>query len=143
MRCCSCWSMKTGALLVGLWNFVWSLLIAIPLVGYVVNTDVPGLNVIQENYQALLKGVSDFLKGHIWTEDKHEQILTEVENIFPILVLVATVLAGLLALSSFLMVIGLMCKRPCLMVFFLTLSMIGIIVAATAGVVIVVALLAP
>ena len=74
--------MKTGALLVGIWNFVLPLLAAIPLVGYLVNTDVPGLNIIQENYQALLKGVSDFLKGHIWTEDKHEQMLAEVETIF-------------------------------------------------------------
>ena len=85
MRCCSCWSMKTGALLVGIWNFVLPLLAAIPLVGYLVNTDVPGLNFIQENYQALLKGVSNFLKGHVWTKDMHEQILTVVENIFPTL----------------------------------------------------------
>ena len=132
--------MKTGALLLGIWNFVLPLLAAIPLVGYLVNTDVPVLNVIQENYQTLLKGVSDFLKGHVWTEEKHEQILAEVENIFPTLVLVTTVFTGVFALSSSLMVIGLMCKRQCLMVFFLILSMIGIIVAATAGGVIVVAL---
>ena len=139
MRCCSCWSMKTGALLVGIWNFVLPLLAAIPLVGYLVNTDVPGLNFIQENYQALLKGVSNFLKGHVWTKDMHEQILAVVENIFPTLVVVATVFTGLFVFSSFLMVIGLMCKRQCLMIFFLIICMIGIIVTATVGVVIVVA----
>ena len=121
--------MKTGAMLVGIWNFVLPFMAAIPLVGYLVHTDVPGLNVIQENYQTLMKGVSDFLKGHIWAEDKHEQILAEMEKIFPTLVLVATIFIGLFALSSFLMVLGLVCKRQCLMVFFLILSMIGIIVA--------------
>ena len=111
MRCCSYGSMKTGALLVGIWNFVLPFMAAIPLVGYLVHTGAPGLNVIQENYQTLMKGVSDFLKGHILAEDKHEQIFAEMEKIFPTLVLVATLFIGLFALSSFLMVLGLHCSQ--------------------------------
>ena len=131
------------------------ILAAIPLVGYLIQTDVPGLSFIQvgiahctplhssctqENYRVLHMVVSDSLKSHVWTVDKHELIMAQLENLFPTLVLACTVYSGVTALFSFLMVLGVKCESRCLMIPFLILSMIDIIVAGAAGVVVVVAL---
>jgi hypothetical protein len=48
--------------------------------------------------------------------------------------------AGVTALFSFLMVLGVRCESRCLMVPFLVLSMVDIVLAGAAGVVVVVAL---
>jgi hypothetical protein len=140
MRKCCCCSVKTGAVLLGLLNFLLPVLVSIPLAGYLAHTDVPGLNFIQENYMVLHKVVSDSLKSHDWTEDKYLDIMRQLEEIFPTLVLSCTIYAGVTALFSFLMVLGVRCETRCLMVPFLVLSMIDIILAGAAGVVVVVAL---
>jgi len=140
MRKCCCCSVKTGAVLLGLLNLILPVLVSIPLIGYLAQTTVPGLDFIQENYMVLHKVVSDSLKGHEWTQDKYTDIMRKLEEIFPTLVLSGTVYAGVTALLSFLMVLGVRCEQRCLMVPFLVLSMIDIIVAGAAGVVVVVAL---
>ena len=84
--------------------------------------------------------VSDSLKSHVWTVDKHELIMAQLEDLFPTLVLACTVYSGVTALFSFLMVLGVKCESRCLMIPFLILSMVDIIVAGAAGVVVVVAL---
>jgi len=140
MRRCCCCSVKTGAVLLGLLNFLLPLLAAIPLVGYLIQTDVPGLSFIQENYRVLHMVVSDSLKSHVWTVDKRDLIMAQLDDLFPTLVLACTVYSGVTALFSFLMVLGVKCESRCLMIPFLILSMIDIIVAGAAGVVVVVAL---
>ena len=84
--------------------------------------------------------VGDSLKSHVWTVDKHDVIMAHLEKLFPTLVLACTVYSGVTALFSFLMVLGVKCESRCLMIPFLILSMIDIIVAGAAGVVVVVAL---
>ena len=84
--------------------------------------------------------VSDSLKSHEWTADKNVMIMAQLDAYFPTLVLACTVYSGVTALFSFLMVLGVKCESRCLMIPFLVLSMIDIIVAGTAGVVVVVAL---
>ena len=138
-------------------NFLLPLLAAIPLVGYLIQTDVPGLSFIQvdianclllhlislctqENYRVLHMVVSDSLKSHVWTVDKRDLIMAQLDDLFPTLVLACTVYSGVTALFSFLMVLGVKCESRCLMIPFLILSMIDIIVAGAAGVVVVVAL---
>jgi len=140
MRKCCCCSVKTGAVLLGLLNFILPVLVSIPLIGFLAKTDVPGLDFIQENYMVFRKVVSDSLKGHEWTADKYPDIMKKLDEIFPTLVLSCTVYAGVTALFSFLMVLGVRCESRCLMVPFLVLSMVDIIVAGAAGVVVVVAL---
>lgn len=127
-------------MLLGLLNFILPVLVCIPLVGYLAQTDVPGLNFIQENYMVLHKVVSDSLKSHDWTADKYMDIMRQLEDLFPTLVLTCTIYAGVTALFSFLMVLGVRCETKCLMIPFLVLSMIDIILAGAAGVVVVVAL---
>jgi len=126
--------------LLGLLNFLLPLLAAVPLVGYLMDSDIPGLNFIKENIRVLHMVVSDSLKSHEWTVDKNEMIMTQLDAYFPTLVLACTVYSGVTALFSFLMVLGVKCESRCLMIPFLVLSMIDIIVAGTAGVVVVVAL---
>ena len=138
-------------------NFLLPLLAAIPLVGYLIQTDVPGLSFIQvddcklplfnliphctqENYRVLHMVVSDSLKSHVWTVDKRDLIMAQLDDLFPTLVLACTVYSGVTALFSFLMELGAKCESRCLMIPFLILSMIDIIVAGAAGVVVVVAL---
>lgn len=140
MRKCCCCSVKTGAVLLGLLNFILPVLVTIPLVGYLVNTDVEGLNFIQKNYKVLHMVVSDSLEGHAWTNGIHLEIMDQMDKLFPTLILVCTIYAGVTALFSFLMVLGVRCETRCLMIPFLVLSMIDIIVAGAAGVVVVVAL---
>ena len=77
--------------------------------------------------------VSDSLKSHEWTADKNEMIMAQLDAYFPTLVLACTVYSGVTALFSFLMVLGVKCESRCLMIPFLVLSMIDIIVAGTAG----------
>jgi len=140
MRRCCCCSVKTGAVLLGLLNFLLPLLAAVPLVGYLMDSDIPGLNFIKENKRVLHMVVSDSLKSHEWTADKNVMIMAQLDAYFPTLVLACTVYSGVTALFSFLMVLGVKCESRCLMIPFLVLSMIDIIVAGTAGVVVVVAL---
>ena len=81
-------------------NFLLPILAAIPLVGYLIQTDVPGLSFIQvgiahcpsfiylslytqENYRVLHMVVSDSLKSHVWTVDKHELIMSQLDDLFP------------------------------------------------------------
>merc|ERR1712037_427865 len=78
--------------------------------------------------------VSDSLKSHVWTVDKRDLIMAQLDDLFPTLVLACTVYSGVTALFSFLMVLGVKCESRCLMIPFLILSMIDIIVAGAAGV---------
>jgi len=126
--------------LLGLLNLMIPVLVSIPLIGYLVETEVTGLNFIQKNFMVLHKVVSDSLKSHDWTEDKYLDIMKQLDELFPTLVLACTIYAGVTALFSFLMVLGVRCETRCLMVPFLALSMLDIIAAGTVGVVVVVAL---
>jgi len=140
MRSCCCCSVKTGAVLLGLVSFLLPVLVCIPLVGFLADTDVPGLDFLQKNYLLLHKVIRDTLMSHEWTMDKHEQIMEQIDTNFRHMVLAATIYSGVTALFSFLMVLGVRCESRCLMVPFLVLAMVDIIVAGAAGVVVVVAL---
>ena len=55
MRRCCCCSVKTGAVILGLLNFIVPLLIIVPLAGYWSGTDIDGLDVLRDNQKVLEK----------------------------------------------------------------------------------------
>jgi len=55
MRKCCCCSVKTGAVILGLLNFVIPLLIIVPLAGYWSGTDIDGLDILRDNQKVLEK----------------------------------------------------------------------------------------
>jgi hypothetical protein len=110
----------------------------------------------QDNQLNLRKVLEVSLKQHEWTADKWEGILDRLDMLLPTIILGLAIYAGghkynlhlvpqikfsgVTALFSFLMVLGVRCESRCLMVPFLVLSMVDIILAGAAGVVVVVAL---
>ena len=55
MRKCCCCNVKTGAVILGLLNFIVPLLIIVPLAGYWSGTDIDGLDVLRDNQKVLEK----------------------------------------------------------------------------------------
>jgi len=139
-KCCFCCQVKTGSVILGLANFVLPVLAIIPLAGYWSNTDIDGLNFIKVNQKQLEFVLEDSLKSLSWTADSYKEVMAQVEQYFPTLIIVATIYASVIALFSFLMVTGVRCEVRCLMVPYLVLGMVDIILAGAAGVVVVVAL---
>jgi hypothetical protein len=139
-KCCFCCQVQTGSVILGLANFVLPVLAIIPLAGYWSGTDIEGLNFIKVNQKQLEFVLEDSLKGLSWTANSYKEVMSKVQFYFPTLVIVATIYAGIMALFSFLMVTGVRCEVRGLMVPFLVLNMVDIILAGTAGVVVVVAL---
>jgi len=140
MRKCCCCSVKTGAVILGLLNFLLPVLIIIPLAGYWSDTDIDGLDVLRDNQKVLEKVFEDSLTSHSWTTDSAGEIMFNLRGWFSSLVVLATVYAGVTALFSFFVVLGVCCEARCLLVPFLILSMVDIILAGAVGIVVVVAL---
>jgi len=140
MRKCCCCSVKTGAVILGLLNFFLPLLIIVPLAGYWSGTDIDGLDILRDNQKVLEKVFEDSLKSHLWTADSAEDMMIHLRAWIPNLVVLATVYAGVTALFSFFLVLGVSCEVRVLMVPFLVLTMVDIIMAGAVGIVVVVAL---
>jgi len=140
MRKCCCCSVKTGAVILGLLNFFLPLLIIVPLAGYWSGTDIDGLDILRDNQKVLEKVFEDSLKSHLWTVDSAEDMMIHLRAWIPNLVVLATVYAGVTALFSFFLVLGVSCEVRVLMVPFLVLTMVDIIMAGAVGIVVVVAL---
>jgi len=98
MRKCCCCSVKTGAVILGLLNFLLPVLIIIPLAGYWSGTDIDGLDVLRDNQKVLEKVFEDSLKSHSWTADSTGEIMSNLRTWFSSLVVLATVYAGVTAL---------------------------------------------
>lgn len=140
MRSCCCCKVTTGSLIFGLLTLVTTALVMVPLVGYLTDTDIEVLSGIRDNQKLMEKVLEDSLKMHSWTQDDVSGIMEQVRTWFPTVVLVSAVYAGLTALFSFLLIIGVSCEVRCLMIPFLILSMVDIILSGTVGIVVVVAL---
>jgi len=140
MRKCCCCSVKTGTVILGLLNLLLHLLIIVPLAGYWSGTDVEGLDILRDNQKVFEKVLEDSLKSHLWTADSAEEMMIHLRAWIPNLVVLATVYAGVTALFSSLLVLGVSCEVRVLMVPFLVLTMVDIILAGAVGIVVVVAL---
>jgi len=140
MRNCCCCSVKTGAVILGFLNFLAPLLIIVPLAGYLSGTDIDGLDVLKDNQKVLEKVFEDSLKSHSWTADSSGKIMYHLRTWFFNLVVLATAYAGVTALFSFFVILGVLCEVRCMMVPFLILTMVDIILAGAVGIVVVVAL---
>eukprot|EP00090_Calanus_glacialis_P028848 TRINITY_DN4626_c0_g1_i2.p1 TRINITY_DN4626_c0_g1~~TRINITY_DN4626_c0_g1_i2.p1 ORF type:complete len:220 (-),score=63.46 TRINITY_DN4626_c0_g1_i2:294-953(-) len=140
MRKCCCCNVKTGAVILGLLNFIVPLLIIVPLAGYWSGTDIDGLDVLRDNQKVLEKVFEDSLKSHSWTADSAGEIMYNLRAWFFNLVVLGTAYAGVTALFSFFVVLGVCCEARCMMVPFLILTMVDIILAGAVGIVVVVAL---
>merc|ERR1712013_873257 len=71
-----------------------------------------------------------------WTAESVGEIMFNLRAWFLNLVVLACVYAGVTALFSFLLVLGLCCEVRCLMVPFLILTMVDIILAGAVGIVV-------
>jgi len=140
MRKCCCCNVKTAAVILGFLNFILPLLIIVPLAGYWSGTDIEGLNALRENQKVLEKVFEDSLKSHSWTADSAGEIMYNLRAWFFNLVVLATAYAGVTALFSLFVVLGVSCESRCLMVPFLILTMVDIVLAGAVGIVVVVAL---
>lgn len=140
MRKCCCCSVKSGAVILGLLNFVLPLLIIIPLAGYWSGTDIDGLDVLKDNKKVLEKVFEDSLKSHSWTRDSAPEVMSNLRDWFNTLIVLATVYAAVTSIFSFFVVLGVCCEVRCLLIPFLILSMVDIILAGAVGIVVVVAL---
>ena len=67
MRNCCCCKVTTGSIILGGLTLISSALILIPLVGYLLDVDIDGLNVIQNNQKVMEKVLEDGLERHTWT----------------------------------------------------------------------------
>jgi len=141
MRTCCCCKVTTGSVVLGLLTLAASLLILVPLVGYLADiNDIPVLDVIKNNQKVMEKVLEDSLKMHDWTKEDVSSIMTSVREWFPTIILVCAVYVGVTALFALLLVVGVCSRVRCLMVPFLILSMLDIVLSGTGGIVIVVAL---
>lgn len=140
MRKCCCCGVKTGALLLGIYNLLISALVIIPLAGYWSETDVTVLNVLKEEEKVMEKVFQDALKDHEWTKYNNEDIMTHLREWYPLAVKIATVLVGVSALASLLLISGIRCKTRCLLLPWLFLCLVDIVLFVAAGGIVVVAL---
>jgi len=139
-QCCFCCKVTTGALLLGLVNFVLPILALVPLAGFWSQTDIDGLDFLKRNQKRLEFVLQDSLENLSWTNQDHEEIIGAFKEWFMTIVIISTLYSAVMAIFSFLMVTGVQCEVRCLMIPFLVLSMLDIVVAAAAGIVVVVAL---
>ena len=102
--------MTTGSVILGVWTLILSLVIMVPLIGYISDTDIQGLDVILHNQKTMEKVLEDSLKMHSWTEGAVSEIMEQVRSWFPTLVLVCTCYAGVTAFFSLLLVVGVCCE---------------------------------
>jgi len=140
MRKCCCCGVKTGAVILGVYNVLVSALILVPLVGYLVGTDIEGLDVLNRGKEEMEKVLQSHLKDHEWTKENEDDIMKALKEHFPTAVLVATVFVGVSLLVSFLLILGVRCKARCLILPWLFLSLLDIVVFVAVGGVVVVAL---
>ena len=110
MRHCCCCKVTTGSVILGVWTLVVSLVIMVPLIGYITSTDIEGLNIIQHNQKTMEKVVEDLLKMHSWTEGGVQEIMTQLREWFPRIVWICTAYGGVTAIFSFLLVVGVCCE---------------------------------
>lgn len=139
-KCCFCCQVKAGTVLLGIVNFIIPVLVIIPLAGYWSNTDIEGLNFIKVNQKNLEFVLEDALKSLSWTTDSYKDVMAQFQLYFLTAVIIATIYSGIIALFSFLMILGVQCEVRCLMVPFLVVFMFDIVIAGAAGSVVVVAL---
>jgi len=140
MRNCCCCKVTTGSIILGVLTLISSAIILIPLVGYLLEVDIDGLNVIQSNQKVMEKVLEDGLERHTWTTEAVNDIMSQVRSWLPTIILVCALYAGVTAIFSLLLIIGVSCQVRCLMIPFLILSMLDIILSGTVGIVVVVAL---
>jgi len=131
---------RTASVLLGALNLVFCCLIQIPLIAYVADTDVPGLNPIKENEKVLENVLEDTLRGHNWTAHNYLEIMASARQYFPLVAQILAALAGISATAALFMILGVRCKVRLLMLPYLALTMVDIVVAGAGGIVIVVAL---
>jgi len=140
MRNCCCCKVTTGSLLLGILTLIAASLVLVPLIGFITDTDIQGLNVIKQNQKIIEKVLEDSLKTHSWTKDNKDDIMRQFREWFPTVILVNALYAGITALFSFILVLGVSCKVRCLMIPYLILFTLDIIMSGILGFVIVVAL---
>jgi len=140
MRKCCCCSLKSGTIILGVLNFVAAVLVLIPLAGYLSQSDLDGLNVIKKNDKYLEIVLEDIMKEHNWTMPNYDDVMEKVREYWPTAALAATVLMGISAAASLLLVIGTKFKVRSLLIPYLILTMLDIVVAGSGGIIIVVAL---
>ena len=110
MRNCCCCKVTTGSVILGVLTLVTSLLVCVPLVGYLTDTDVEGLNLIKENNKVIEKVLEDSLKMHSWTSDVKDEIMAHYREWFPTAIMICALYAGITAVFSLLLIIGVSCK---------------------------------
>lgn len=140
MRNCCCCKVTTGSLLLGILTLIAAALVLVPLIGFITDTDIQGLNVIKQNQKIIEKVLEDSLKTHSWTKDNKDDIMRQFREWFPTVILVNALYAGITALFSFILILGVSCKVRCLMIPYLILFTLDIIMSGILGFVIVVAL---
>ena len=110
MRNCCCCKVTTGSIILGVLTLISSAIILIPLVGYLLEVDIDGLNVIQSNQKVMEKVLEDGLERHTWTTEAVNDIMTQVRSWLPTIILVCALYAGVTAIFSLLLIIGVSCQ---------------------------------
>ena len=110
MRNCCCCKVTTGSLLLGILTLIAAALVLVPLIGFITDTDIQGLNVIKQNQKIIEKVLEDSLKTHSWTKDNKDDIMRQFREWFPTVILVNALYAGITALFSFILILGVSCK---------------------------------
>lgn len=140
MRKCCCCGVKTGAVILGIYNLLLSVLVLVFLIGYLVDTDIHGLDVLNKGKEEMEKVLESFLDDHSWTKQYDNQIMESLKTHFPLTCKVATVVVSLSLVVSLFLIFGVRCKTRCLMLPWLCLSMLDILAFVAAGGIVVVAL---
>ena len=110
MRNCCCCKVTTGSIILGVLTLISSAIILIPLVGYLLEVDIDGLNVIQNNQKVMEKVLEDGLERHTWTTEAVNDIMSQVRSWLPTIILVCALYAGVTAIFSLLLIIGVSCR---------------------------------
>jgi len=140
MRKCCCCDVRVASVFLGTLNLIGSVLIMIPLTSFLAETDVDGLNPIEDNRRNIENVFEDLLRGHNWTMQNYPTIMRSAREWFPTAALIAAALAAVSATAALMLILGVRCKVRCLMIPYLVLTMFDIILAGSGGIVIVVAL---
>ena len=96
-----------------------STILAIPCFGYLMNTDVRGLNLIQNNLQYLENFLEDIFKKHEVTTMDIDFILTQLQELTPSIILVFALYMGASSIFSVCLILGVVCEVS--LIFFLSI----------------------
>jgi len=131
MRCCCCFEIVVGATILGVFGIVLSVLELVPLVPYLIG----GLDFdpLAKNFDRLVFTIEKMLKEANYED--YEEVIKAIRMYAWSTALGEAVSAGLYALVSLLMVIGLQTRKRGLALPYLVVQMLAIIVFILVGII--------